>query len=83
MHYKVVHYFSQPIFSLFSHLNSAQHNLVIELCCALKIDFLKRFYSKLAHSFVAIELIIFPIMQNSILIVQKSSRYLGFKKIRT
>ena len=27
----------QPIFSLFSHLNSAQHNLVIELCRALKI----------------------------------------------
>ena len=26
----------QPIFSLFSYLNSARHNLVIELCCALK-----------------------------------------------
>ena len=27
---KVVHYFSQPIFILFFHLNSAQHNLVID-----------------------------------------------------
>ena len=36
VHYKVVHKISQPIFSLFSHLNSALHNLVIELCSALK-----------------------------------------------
>ena len=37
VHYKVVHIFSQPIFSSFSHLNSARHNLVIELCLILKL----------------------------------------------
>ena len=36
VHYKLVHSFSQPIFSLFSHLNSALHNLIIDLCSALK-----------------------------------------------
>ena len=32
-----LHQFYQPIFSLFSCLNIAQHNLVIKLCSALKI----------------------------------------------
>ena len=36
LHFKTVHYFSQPIFSLFSYLKNALHNLVIELCSALK-----------------------------------------------
>ena len=34
VHFKTVHYFSQPIFGLFSYLKNAQHNLVIELCRA-------------------------------------------------
>ena len=34
--YKVVSQLSQPIFLSFLYLNSAKHNLVIELCCALK-----------------------------------------------
>ena len=37
VHFKNVNYFSQLIFSLFSHLNIALHNLVIQLCSALKI----------------------------------------------
>ena len=36
VHFKSVHYFSQPIFSLLSHLKNVLHNLVIELCSALK-----------------------------------------------
>ena len=34
VHSKTVYYFSQPIFSLFSYLKDALHNLVIELCSA-------------------------------------------------
>ena len=34
VHFKTVHYFSQPFFSLFSYLKNAQHNLVIGLCLA-------------------------------------------------
>ena len=36
MNNKVVHQFSQPLFSLFSHLFSVRHNLVIGLCSAIK-----------------------------------------------
>ena len=51
-----MHQFSQPIFSLFSHSNSALHNLVIELCCELKKSQKNiRLFSKVTHSFVAIE----------------------------
>ena len=35
VHFKTVHYFSQPIFSLFSYKKNAPHNFVIELCSAL------------------------------------------------
>ena len=35
VHFKTVHKFSQPIFSLFSYLKNVLHNLVIELCRAL------------------------------------------------
>ena len=34
VHFKTVHYFFQPIFSLFSYSKNALHNLVIELCSA-------------------------------------------------
>ena len=34
---EVLSQLSQPIFLSFSYLNKAQHNLVIELCCALQI----------------------------------------------
>ena len=37
VHYKVVHKLFKPTFRLFSHLNSAWHNLVIGFCCELKI----------------------------------------------
>ena len=37
VHYKVMNYFSLPIFSLFSHLNIAPQNLAIGLCSALRI----------------------------------------------
>ena len=70
-------------FSLFSHLNNELHNFVIELCSALKIILFLTVFSKFAHSFVAIELLTFSKMQNSIFIAQESSEYLGFKKIRT
>ena len=60
VHFKTVHYFSQPIFHLFTNLNSALHNLVIELCSALKIFRKKlRLFSKVKRSFVAIELLTF------------------------
>ena len=52
-----MHYFSQPIFILFLHLNSARHNIVIELCCALIAFNFFTVSSKLAYSFVAIELL--------------------------
>ena len=44
-------------FILFSHLNSAQHNLVIKLCRAPKKKMFLRLFGRLAHSFVAIELL--------------------------
>ena len=68
----------QPIFSLFSHLNSAQHILVIELCSAIKLIIFQRLFSKFAHSFVAIELFIFSKTKNSIFIAQESSQCLGY-----
>ena len=37
VHFKTVHYFCQPIFSLISHLKNTVHNLVIELCITLEI----------------------------------------------
>ena len=37
VHYKFLHQLYQPIFGLFSNLNSSLHNLVIGLCSALKI----------------------------------------------
>ena len=33
VNYKVLSQLSQPISLLFSYLNSARHNIVIELCC--------------------------------------------------
>ena len=54
--------FFQPLFSLFSYLNSALHNLVIKLCSA---PFFKWLFSKFVHSFVAIELLNFSKMLNS------------------
>ena len=75
---------SQLFFPSFSYLNSAQHNSVIELCRALKqFGFLIRLCSKFTYSFVAIELLDFSIMQNSIFITQERSRYLGLKYIYT
>ena len=65
-------------FYLFSHLNSARQNLVIELCRALKI--FKIFHSYFVNwrtVFVAIELLAFSIMQNYIFIAQENSQYLG------
>ena len=47
---------SSALISSPSHLNSARHNLVIELCRAL---LKKRLFSKLMHSFVAIYLLNF------------------------
>ena len=74
MNYKVVSQLYQPIFLSFSYLNSAQHNLVIELCCALK-----RLFSKLTYIYVPIELLDCSKMQNSIFIVQEIFRHLGLK----
>ena len=69
------------MFSLFSYLNQARHNLVIELCCVLKIiQIFTRLFSKFAHSFVAIELLTLFKNANSIFIAQESSQYLGLKK---
>ena len=42
---KTVRYFYQPIFSSFSYLKNALHNLVIELCSAL-------FFSKIIYSYI-------------------------------
>ena len=54
-----MHSFFQPIFSLFSHLNSALQNLVIELYSALKIFkiYILQLFIKVMRSFVAIELL--------------------------
>ena len=49
----------KPIFSLFSHLNSALHNLVIEFCSALKTIHFLRLFSRFAHNVLAIELLNF------------------------
>ena len=60
VHFKTVRYFHQPIFSSFSYLKNALHNLVIELCSALY--FLKnnlQLYINFTHSFVDIELLTF------------------------
>ena len=58
LHFKTVHYFYQPIFSLISHLKNALHNLVIELCIALKtLKNITRLFIKAMRSFVAIELL--------------------------
>ena len=52
--------FLNQFFILFSLLNSARHNLVGELCRALKtFQRYLRLSRKFAHSFVAIELLIF------------------------
>ena len=65
-------------FQFFSHLNSAQQHLVIELCRALKIhQKYPRLFNKVTRSFVAIELFTFSKVQNSIFIAQESSQYLG------
>ena len=45
------------MFILFSYLNSARYNLVIELCRVINI--LKQLSSKLAHIVLAIELLAF------------------------
>ena len=77
--YKVVHYFFQPILFYFSYLNCAQNNLVILLRCALKkYIYIQTVFRKLMHCFLAIELLAFSIMQNSIFIARESSQYLGF-----
>ena len=54
-----MHYFSQPIFSLFSYLKNALHNLVIELCSAPFFENIVQVFIKFTHSFVAIELLTF------------------------
>ena len=61
VHFKTVHYISQPIFSLFSHLKNEVLNLVIELCSAHKLfqKYFTRFFKIVTHSFVAIELLTF------------------------
>ena len=45
VHFKTVRYFHQPIFSLFSDLKNALHNLVIELCSA-------PFFSKILYRYL-------------------------------
>ena len=80
LNYKVVSQLSQLSFLSLSYLNSAQHNLAVELCRAPKIYLFLHLFSKSIYSFVAIELLVFfSQMQNSIFIAQESSRYLGFK----
>ena len=60
MHFKTLHKFSQTIFSLFSHLNSALNTLVIEMCSELKtFKHMQRLFSKVMRSFEAIELLTF------------------------
>ena len=56
---KVLSKLSQHIF-FFSYLNSAQHNLVVQLCCAkTHLQFCLWSFSKLTYSFVTIELLAF------------------------
>ena len=70
VHFKTMHWFSQQMFSLFSHLNSAQHNLVIELCSAPNNQKKLWLFSKVARIFIAIELLIFSKMKISIFFEQ-------------
>ena len=80
VNYKVVSKLSQPIFISFSYLNRAQHNSVIELCCALKMFWF--FYSYLVNWLTVLLLLnywLFSLMQISIFITQESSRYFFFK----
>ena len=64
VNYQVLSEICQLIFLSFSYLNSARHNSVVEFCRELN-TFLKRSYSKLTHSFVAIHFWIFSIIQIS------------------
>ena len=78
VYYKVVHYFSLNNFSSFSHLNSTQHNLVIELYRALKtIQFLNGYLVNLRIVFCILNYWLFSKIQNSIFIAQESSQYWG------
>ena len=54
VHFKTVRYFSQPIFSLFSYLKNALHNLVIELCSAPFFLNIVQVFINFTYSFVAI-----------------------------
>ena len=49
----------KTIFSLFSHLKSAIHNLAIELCSALKTLKNTPLFRKFTRNFLAIELLTF------------------------
>ena len=75
-----MHYLSQPIFSLFSHLNSAIHNLVIELCSALIFIIFKRLFSKFAHIFVAIGLLNYSKIQIYIILLKRAFSIGALKK---
>ena len=74
-----MHSFSQPIYSLFSHLISARRNLGVILCLALKIlQSTIRFFIKVTRSFVAIELLNFLKNAKFHVIAEERSHYLGY-----
>ena len=60
VHFITVQYFYQPIFSLFSNIKNALHNLVIDLGSAQKMfQIYSQLFIKVTRNFVAIELLTF------------------------
>ena len=60
------------MFSLFSHLNIALHNFVLELFRAIKKIKKIRLFNKFVHTFAAIESLIFWKMKISILLLKRA-----------
>ena len=74
-----MHYFSVPIFGLFSYLKNDKHNLVIELCRApFPPKTITQVFIKLTHSYVAIELLAFSINTKNLFFVQERSHYFSY-----
>ena len=82
VNYKFVSQLYQPIFDSFSYLNIARQKFRhwIVSCTKNILIFVLRLFSELTYSLVAIELLAFSKIQNSIFIDQEISRNLGFKK---
>ena len=71
VHFKTVHYFTQPIFSLFSYLK--MHYTIQSLNCVMRRFFqnIAHLFIKSTHSFVAIKLLNFCKKEKTILMLNR------------